>query len=152
MVALGKEKCIDLQCLLRNSPEKRPLRNVGLSWCPCVFPPVVVVKFREIWNERHDTCGNPPLYRVVFEVLTAVSTKMAVFWVVARCYRPDDGGSKDLWNIGKLIPDYTAIQPLRQPSSTFIPFSFLSSVIHACEILRWERRYYTSIRYWRVAW
>jgi hypothetical protein len=33
----------------------------------------------------------------------AVSTKMAVFWVVAPCslvevdeYRPDDGGSKDL--------------------------------------------------------
>jgi hypothetical protein len=50
-----------------------------------------------------------------FEVLTAVSTKMAVFWVVAPCslvevyqrfrgpccldqcsHRPDDGGSKDL--------------------------------------------------------
>jgi hypothetical protein len=31
-----------------------------------------------------------------FEVLTAVSTKMAVFWVVA--------------------PDYTALQPRRQPS------------------------------------
>jgi hypothetical protein len=42
---------------------------------------------------------------VGFEVLTAVSTKMAVFWVVAPCSlvevyqainRPDDGGSKDL--------------------------------------------------------
>jgi hypothetical protein len=45
---------------------------------------------------------------VGFEVLTAVSTKMAVFWVVAPCslvevyqrfggpHRPDDGGSKDL--------------------------------------------------------
>jgi hypothetical protein len=47
-----------------------------------------------------------------FEVLTAVSMKIAVFWVVAPCslvevyqrfrdpcylhYRPDDGGSKDL--------------------------------------------------------
>jgi hypothetical protein len=44
-----------------------------------------------------------------FEVLTAVSTKMAVFCVVAPCslveayqrfslftHRPDDGGSKDL--------------------------------------------------------
>jgi hypothetical protein len=42
-----------------------------------------------------------------FEVLTAVSTKMAVFWVVAPCclvevyqrfstHRPNDGGSKDL--------------------------------------------------------
>jgi hypothetical protein len=53
-------------------------------------------------------------HRVRFEVLTAVSTRMAVFWVVAPCslvevyqrfrgpcylsdtYRPEDGGSKDL--------------------------------------------------------
>jgi hypothetical protein len=32
-----------------------------------------------------------------FEVFTAVSMKMAVFWVVAPCSLiPDDGGSKDL--------------------------------------------------------
>jgi hypothetical protein len=31
--------------------------------------------------------------------------------------RPDDGGSKDLWDVGKLLPDYTALQPRRQPSS-----------------------------------
>jgi hypothetical protein len=43
-------------------------------------------------------------------------TKMAVFWVVAPD-RPDDGGSKDLSNVGKLLPDYTALQPRRQPSS-----------------------------------
>jgi hypothetical protein len=43
----------------------------------------------------------------------AVSTKMAVFWVVGD--RPDDGGSKDLWNVDKLLPDYTALQPRRQP-------------------------------------
>jgi hypothetical protein len=51
------------------------------------------------------------IVRVGFEVLTAVSMKMAVFWVVAPCrlvevyqrfkgpcsgHRPDDGGSKDL--------------------------------------------------------
>jgi hypothetical protein len=52
--------------------------------------------------------------RVGFELLTAVRTKMAVFWIVAPCSlaevyqrfrgpcclhhqgRPDDGGSKDL--------------------------------------------------------
>jgi hypothetical protein len=34
---------------------------------------------------------------VGFEVLTKVSTKMAVFWVVAPYSdRPDDGGSKDI--------------------------------------------------------
>jgi hypothetical protein len=54
-----------------------------------------------------------------FEVLTAVSMKMAVFWVVAPCsHRPDVGSCKDLCNVGKLLPDYTALQPRRQPSTT----------------------------------
>jgi hypothetical protein len=46
-------------------------------------------------------------YKVVFEVLTAVSTKMAVFWVVAP------------WSLVEVyqLPDYTALQPRRQPSS-----------------------------------
>jgi hypothetical protein len=61
--------------------------------------------------------------------------KMTVFWVVAPCslievyqrFRgpcclrhqgPDDGSSKYLCrNVGKLLPDYTALQPRRQPSS-----------------------------------
>jgi hypothetical protein len=33
-----------------------------------------------------------------------------------------DGGSKDLWNVGKLLPDYTALQPRRQPSSYSPPW------------------------------
>jgi hypothetical protein len=36
--------------------------------------------------------------------------------------RPDDGGSKDLRNVGKLLPDYTALQPRRQPSSYSPPW------------------------------
>jgi hypothetical protein len=28
---------------------------------------------------------------------------------------PDDGGSKYFWNTGKLLPHYTALQPIRQP-------------------------------------
>jgi hypothetical protein len=35
---------------------------------------------------------------------------------------PDDGGSKDLWNFGKPVPDYTALQPRRQPSSYSPPW------------------------------
>jgi hypothetical protein len=65
-----------------------------------------------------------------------VSTKMAVFWVVAPCSlvevyqrfrgpcclhhqddRPNDGGSKYLRNVGKLLPDYAALQPRRQSTS-----------------------------------
>jgi hypothetical protein len=56
--------------------------------------------------------------------------KMAVFRVAAPCRlvspgrwvtRPDDGGSKGLWNAVKLIPVYTALQPRRQPSSYSLP-------------------------------
>jgi hypothetical protein len=59
------------------------------------------------------------VYHLVgFEVLTAVSMKIAVFWVVAPC-SAIDGGSKDLWNVGKLLPDYTVLQPRRQQSSVY---------------------------------
>jgi hypothetical protein len=36
--------------------------------------------------------------------------------------RPDDAGSTDLRNVGKLLPVYTALQPRRQPSSNLSPF------------------------------
>jgi hypothetical protein len=41
---------------------------------------------------------------------------MTVFWDVVPC-RPDDGGIKHLWNVGKLLLDYTAQHPRRQSSS-----------------------------------
>jgi hypothetical protein len=37
-----------------------------------------------------------------------------------RCL--DDGGSKHLWNVGKILPDYMAQQPRRQPSSLIYLF------------------------------
>jgi hypothetical protein len=50
-------------------------------------------------------------------------TKMAVFWVVAPCsHQGDDGGSKDIWNAGKFLPDYTTLQPRTQPSSYSPPW------------------------------
>jgi hypothetical protein len=74
--------------------------------------------------------------------------KMAVFRDVApcslvevyQCFRDpcclhhqgdesDDGGSKDLWNVGKLLLDYTALQPRWQPSSYYLK-CFLGSVSH----------------------
>jgi hypothetical protein len=33
--------------------------------------------------------------------------------------RPEDGGSKDPWNVGKFLPDYTAQQRRRQSSSVY---------------------------------
>jgi hypothetical protein len=66
---------------------------------------------------------------------------MAVFWVVApctlvevyQCFRGacylrhqgnDDEGSKHLWNISKLLPDYMVQQPRRQ-SYSFLDERFL---------------------------
>jgi hypothetical protein len=53
---------------------------------------------------------------VRFEVLTAAST---------MSHRPDDRGSKDLWNVGKRLPDYMALQPRRQPSCKYLHLSRL---------------------------
>jgi hypothetical protein len=71
---------------------KRETTEAGVSGIPVVYS--------TIRTER---------VKVGFEVLTAVSMKIAVFWVVAPCSlvevyqrfrgpcdRPDDGGSKDL--------------------------------------------------------
>jgi hypothetical protein len=73
---------------------------------------------------------------VIFQVFTAVSMKMTVFWGVvpfslveidqhfrgAYCLHDqggDDGGSKHLWNVSRFLWDYTAAHPRRQSSSTF---------------------------------
>jgi hypothetical protein len=52
-----------------------------------------------------------------FEVLAAGSVDMQrpVRGQRAAAYRPDDGRDTDLWNIGKLIPVYTALQRRRKP-------------------------------------
>jgi hypothetical protein len=85
-----------------------------------------------------------------------VAMKMAVFWVVALCFkrsvlppssgrrvthRPDDGGSTDLWNVGKPVPVYTALQPRRQPSSTTVFYEFSSSSVPGCiSLICWQVR------------
>jgi hypothetical protein len=46
---------------------------------------------------------------------TNVSEVLAATIIRAIC--PGDGGSKHFWYIGKLLPDYMAQQPRRQPSS-----------------------------------
>jgi hypothetical protein len=38
------------------------------------------------------------------------------------CQGLDDGGSKDHGKVGKLLPDYTALQPRRQPTSYSPPW------------------------------
>jgi hypothetical protein len=61
------------------------------------------------------------IYQVGFEILTAARMKMAVFWVVVPCslvevYRRSEVLSASIIRAISL-PDYTALQPRRQPSS-----------------------------------
>jgi hypothetical protein len=58
------------------------------------------------------------LHRVVW--FTDVSENLAAS--IISSHRPDDGGSKHLWNVGIRPPDYTVQQPKRQPSWTEISF------------------------------
>jgi hypothetical protein len=51
-----------------------------------------------------------------FEVLTAVSMKIAVFWVVAPCSLVEVLGLAPC-SLVELLPDYTVLQPRRQQSS-----------------------------------
>jgi hypothetical protein len=46
--------------------------------------------------------------------------KMAVYWFVALNRLVDC--TTDLWNVGKLIPVHTALQPRRQPSPCSQPW------------------------------
>jgi hypothetical protein len=57
--------------------------------------------------------------KTIFQVLTAAKTKITVFWDAAACslvktdqwfiddHRPDNEDAKNLWYVGKLVPDYT---------------------------------------------
>jgi hypothetical protein len=54
------------------------------------------------------------------KVLTVASVKTAVFTSQRYLlHHPDDGGGKYVRNAGNLLPDYTALQLSRQPSSNF---------------------------------
>jgi hypothetical protein len=91
----------------------------------CVIRKTRRTFFISTYNQFRRNPGTSRRTRGWFEVLTAVSVKMAVFWVVAPCSlvcfsisRPDDGGSMVLWNVCQFLAVYTALQPRRRPSST----------------------------------
>jgi hypothetical protein len=84
----------------------KPLKKRNVVWLLCVRPSVTNQNF------------------VRFQVPSTASMKMTVFWVIAPCslvevYRRFRG-TYCLHHQGdecKLLPDYTAQQPRRQPSS-----------------------------------
>jgi hypothetical protein len=51
-------------------------------------------------------------------------------------HQPDDEGSKNLWNVGKLLPDYTMQHPRRQSTSQSPPWEPEISP-DCCSLLWW---------------
>jgi hypothetical protein len=93
-------------------------------------------------------------FSLIFRVFTAASMKIAVFLVVAPCslvevYRRFRGACclhHEGCNVGKLLPDYTAQQPGRQPSSDSVCFAVIKDY-------RWEAQTHIRSfdRFWRYA-
>jgi hypothetical protein len=65
------------------------------------------------------------IFQIGFEVLTAVSTKMAVFWVVA---------------------DHTELQPRRQPSLKYFRL-YLTELTEAESIEYFSKKFFQNIKY-----
>jgi hypothetical protein len=92
----------------------------------------------------HTISRRTGFFQVRSEVLTEASMKLTVFWDVALCtlvevfrrFRGayclhqqglDDGCSKHLWNVGNLLPDYTAnIPEYSYLQDLFSPTSLIS--------------------------
>jgi hypothetical protein len=134
---------ITLSYLIKHAVILNNRRSIGVQTftelgLQCVFASWRRIKYKPLEKEEEEECIR------ITECLPwpYVGLKMAVFWVVAPCrpvevYRrfkgacclhhqgdecPDDGGRKHLWNVGKLLPDYTTQQPTTQPSSYWPPW------------------------------
>jgi hypothetical protein len=64
-----------------------------------------------------------------------------VAWSIIRAmtHRPDDGGSKHLWNVGKLLPDYTAQHPIILAAVRTLNLTFSSTGHYRhCSVFQWQ--------------
>jgi hypothetical protein len=59
--------------------------------------------------------GGPELELINY--VTVWMTDWLTDYLPKPLHRPDDAGSKHLWNVFKLSSDYKPIQPRRRPSS-----------------------------------
>jgi hypothetical protein len=101
------------------------LRRCGVWGNISVWKSVLQVKILKSTALRFTSVFFLHRHIVTFQIVTAASMKMAAFWdkpsyslvELGRClrgayclhhHRPDDGGSKHLWNVGLLLRDYTA--------------------------------------------
>jgi hypothetical protein len=75
------------------------------------------------------------MHCVIQFLFTVARTTLVTKYGAPFLHRPDDGGSKNLWNVGKLLPDYTALQPRRQPplySSSWEPQILNRPILTTC--------------------
>jgi hypothetical protein len=86
-------------------------------------------------------------YEVRFQVLTAADVKVTALILhhviqfidlyLFSC-RPDDGGRKRLWNVGKLLSDYTAQHPRRQSWLSQYEFYWAPGVFYPEDNCSWH--------------
>jgi hypothetical protein len=98
-----------------------------MSVFSCVVSPCVGTDLAMGWSpfsKSHQMSGEVGILQLILNVkkVNNFIRKAEHLQWERLTHRPDDGGSKDLWNVGTLLPDYTALQPRRQPSSYSPPW------------------------------
>jgi hypothetical protein len=75
-------------------------------------------------------------------------------WTGYATHRPDDGGNKHPWNVGKLPPDYTAQQPRRLSSLDWTKFIAKPKLrgLHKIILLYTRSEVLTGVEMWVVVW
>jgi hypothetical protein len=84
-----------------------------------LVPPDHVRPRLPIGSQASSVLTSSPIGTPKFSALADWVLYLGPFPNTRLTHRPDDGGSKDLWNVGTLLPDYTVLQPRRQPSSNW---------------------------------
>jgi hypothetical protein len=113
---------VDLCCL--QGCNFLPAANHVTCFVSCVWPSHRWRHFHPLPSHLEDT-ASLRLYRLLlwhFVEKSEIIKLLKLYSWPVMTYRPDDGGSKDPWNVGKLIPDNTALQPTRQPLSYSPPW------------------------------
>jgi hypothetical protein len=77
------------------------------------------IRFSRIWHyhggKYEDDCLAAP--RSLLELFRRFRWNCCFRYQGSESHRPDDWGGKYLWNVSKLLPEYTTLPPIRHPFS-----------------------------------
>jgi hypothetical protein len=112
-------------CVLSGLSKEFFSRNLKVSHCLQLIFLVIWKKYNKfligLWINTNTAVVMAPV--INFSAFLHFITEKYLWYANTQITNPtDDGGSTDLWNVGKLIPVYTALQPRRQPSSYLAPW------------------------------